>query len=90
MREFQADWDKWIDEDEEEKKPAEAWNPDNMNGIFCNDRTSIDINPGEFKSDSDDDAEAKGILAGKNTQPIQEIWIKKKRSLLKKQKLKQK
>ena len=31
---FQADWDKWIDEDEEEKKTGEEWNPDKMNGIF--------------------------------------------------------
>lgn len=29
---IKADWDKWIDEDEEEKKPEPGWDPDSMQG----------------------------------------------------------
>ena len=32
---IKADWDKWTDEDEEEKKPAGGeWDPNKMDGIF--------------------------------------------------------
>ena len=43
-----ADWDKWIDEDEEEKKPAPGWDPESMEGMHPH---------GEGKCDSDDDEE---------------------------------
>jgi prostaglandin-E synthase len=28
---IKSDWDKWADEDEEEKKPGADWDPDQMN-----------------------------------------------------------
>lgn len=48
-----------MDEDEEEKKQGEDWNPDKMNGRTL-ENSIIDINPGEFHSDSDDEEEGKG------------------------------
>lgn len=30
---FKVDWNKWIDEDEEEKKLDAPWDPDKMEGI---------------------------------------------------------
>lgn len=29
-----SDWVKWMDEDDEEKKPGAEWDPDSMNGIL--------------------------------------------------------
>eukprot|EP00826_Nyctotherus_ovalis_P054231 TRINITY_DN7090_c0_g2_i10.p1 TRINITY_DN7090_c0_g2~~TRINITY_DN7090_c0_g2_i10.p1 ORF type:complete len:206 (+),score=70.26 TRINITY_DN7090_c0_g2_i10:100-717(+) len=43
---IKADWSKWIDEDDEEKKPEGNWDPDNMG-----------MGQDDFKSDSDDDEE---------------------------------